>query len=230
MTESNKRGCCVNGKGSGVQEQQQRRRRRRSSVVVIGGAALASSSATSTSQRKSQIQREEIPLGQYQYQPKADKEFKRIWDFKREKNGQINGDLDPWDEAYFTRLMKSSAYSLDSLVVASYFPLTQCIEGLKVLVELLFGVTFRSIPLAPRESWHTDVLKMSLYHPKEVFASSLLAQSEKPVVGALYKSGGADSPKLSVVAKFKCRFNIYDSWDMHEEMITNLEEFYKTVF
>ncbi|KAF5959869.1 hypothetical protein HYC85_001078 [Camellia sinensis] len=99
--------------------------------------------------------------------PKADKEFKRIWDFKREKNGQINGDLDPWDEAYFTGLMKSSAYSLDSLVVASYFPLTQCIEGLKVLVELLFGVTFRSIPLAPGESWHTDVLKMSLYHPEE---------------------------------------------------------------
>ncbi|CAL5382194.1 unnamed protein product [Camellia sinensis] len=102
-------------------------------------------------------------------------------------------------------MMKSSAYSLDSLVVASYFPLTQCIEGLKVLVELLFGVTFRSIPLAPRESWHTDVLKMSLYHPEEVFASSLLAQSEKPVVGALYKSGGADSPKLSVVAKFKLK-------------------------
>ncbi|KAI8006871.1 Myosin-1 [Camellia lanceoleosa] len=99
--------------------------------------------------------------------------------------------------------MKSSAYSLDSLVIASYFPLTQCIEGLKVLVELLFGVTFRSIPLAPRESWHTDVLKMSLYHPDKVFASSLLTQSEKPVVGALYKSGGADSQKLSVAAKFK---------------------------
>lgn len=99
--------------------------------------------------------------------PKADKEFKRIWDFKREKNGQINGDLDPWDETYFTGLMKSSAYSLDSLVVASYFPLTQCIEGLKVLVELLFGVAFHSIPLAPGESWHTDVLKMSLYHPEE---------------------------------------------------------------
>ncbi|KAI8023048.1 Myosin-1 [Camellia lanceoleosa] len=99
--------------------------------------------------------------------------------------------------------MKSSAYSLDSLVVASYFPLTQCIEGLKVLVELLFGVTFCSIPLAPRESWHTNVLKMSLYHPEEVFASSLLAQSEKPVIGALYKSAEADSQKLSVAAKFK---------------------------
>ncbi|KAL6956412.1 mitochondrial intermediate peptidase [Sarracenia purpurea var. burkii] len=52
-------------------------------------------------------------------------------------------------------------------VVASYFPLQQCIEGLRVLVESLFGVTFRSVPLIPGESWHPDVLKMSLYHPEE---------------------------------------------------------------
>lgn len=53
-------------------------------------------------------------------------------------------------------------------VVASYFPLSQCIEGLKVLVESLFGATFRSIPLTPGESWHPDVIKMSLHHPEEV--------------------------------------------------------------
>jgi hypothetical protein len=53
-------------------------------------------------------------------------------------------------------------------VVASYFPLIQCIEGLKVLVESLFGATFHSIPLAPGESWHEDVLKLSLHHPEEV--------------------------------------------------------------
>lgn len=53
-------------------------------------------------------------------------------------------------------------------VVASYFPLPQCIEGLKMLVKSLFGVTFQNVPLAPGESWHPDVLKMSLYHPEEV--------------------------------------------------------------
>ncbi|KAL5721307.1 Myosin-1 [Ranunculus cassubicifolius] len=35
------------------------------------------------------------------------------------------------------------------------------------------------------------------------FASNLLAQTEKPVVGALHRSGGADSQKLSVATKFK---------------------------
>lgn len=54
-------------------------------------------------------------------------------------------------------------------VVASYFSLPQCIEGLKALVHSLFGATFQSVPLGHGESWHPDVLKMSLHHPDEVF-------------------------------------------------------------
>lgn len=100
-------------------------------------------------------------------QPKAVEEFKSIHDFKREKNGQQDIELEPWDEAYFTRSMKSSAYNLDFSVVASYFSLSQCIEGLKLLVESLFGVKFLNIPLTPGESWHPDVMKMALHHPNE---------------------------------------------------------------
>nr|XP_015877903.2 mitochondrial intermediate peptidase, mitochondrial isoform X2 [Ziziphus jujuba var. spinosa] len=99
--------------------------------------------------------------------PSADEEFKTIWNYKREKCGQTSGDLEPWDEAYYTAMMKSSAFNLDSSVVASYFPLHRCIEGLKVLVQSLFGATFCSVPLAPGESWHPNVLKMSLHHPEE---------------------------------------------------------------
>lgn len=72
-------------------------------------------------------------------------------------------------------------------VVASYFPLSQCIEGLKVLVESLFGATFYNIPLEPGESWHQDVLKMSLHHPGEVGTcrvSTVQILSRKPVFWA----------------------------------------------
>ncbi|PWA48558.1 zincin-like metalloprotease [Artemisia annua] len=99
--------------------------------------------------------------------PKAVEEFESMRDFKRRKNGQQDLQLEPWDEAFFTRSMKSSAYNLDFSVVASYFSLSQCIEGLKVLVESLFGMNFVDIPLAPGESWHPDVLKMALHHPDE---------------------------------------------------------------
>ncbi|GAB2265363.1 Mitochondrial intermediate peptidase [Dionaea muscipula] len=99
--------------------------------------------------------------------PKADEEFEKIWNFKRKHTGQIVEDLEPWDESYFTRIMKSCTYSLESSVVTSYFPLRQCIEGLKVLVESLFGITFRRVPSAPGESWHPDVIKLALHHPEE---------------------------------------------------------------
>ncbi|KAK6132192.1 hypothetical protein DH2020_034075 [Rehmannia glutinosa] len=99
--------------------------------------------------------------------PKAEEEFKKILDFKRAETGQSVKGLEPWDEPYFTRMMKSSAHNLDFSVVASYFSLPQCIEGLKVLAGSLFDVKFREIPLGPGESWHPDVLKLSLHHPDE---------------------------------------------------------------
>ncbi|XAR56040.1 Myosin ATPase, partial [Bertholletia excelsa] len=57
-----------------------------------------------------------------------------------------------------------------------------------------------------RDLLHLDLIELlsscACCLPK-IFASNLLAQSEKPVIGALHKSGGADSQKLSVATKFK---------------------------
>ncbi|KAF3455953.1 hypothetical protein FNV43_RR00596 [Rhamnella rubrinervis] len=57
-----------------------------------------------------------------------------------------------------------------------------------------------------RDLLHLDsiqLLSSCSCHLPQIFASNMLAQSEKPVVGPLYKSGGADSQKLSVATKFK---------------------------
>ncbi|KAJ1417003.1 Peptidase M3A/M3B catalytic domain [Sesbania bispinosa] len=101
---------------------------------------------------------------------KSKEELNLLTKFKREKCGQSDGDLRPWDEAYYTTMMKSSVCEFNHSVVASYFSLSNCIEGLKVLVQSLFGATFHSIPLAPGESWDPKVLKLSLHHPEEVFS------------------------------------------------------------
>ncbi|XP_051138147.1 mitochondrial intermediate peptidase, mitochondrial [Andrographis paniculata] len=98
---------------------------------------------------------------------KADEEFKKLLDFKRSTNGHFVEDLDPWDEPYFARLMKASAHNLDYSIAASYFSLPQCIEGLKVLAESLFGVKCHEVSLGRGESWHPDVVKLSLHHPDE---------------------------------------------------------------
>ncbi|PPS08975.1 hypothetical protein GOBAR_AA11665 [Gossypium barbadense] len=57
-----------------------------------------------------------------------------------------------------------------------------------------------------RDLLHLDsiqLLSSCLCHLPRIFASNMLNQSEKPVVGPLHKSGGADSQKLSVATKFK---------------------------
>ncbi|KAK1390224.1 Myosin-1 [Heracleum sosnowskyi] len=57
-----------------------------------------------------------------------------------------------------------------------------------------------------RDLLHSDTIKLlssCASHLPQAFASNLRTQAEKPVVGPLYKSGGADSQKLSVVSKFK---------------------------
>nr|VDC72088.1 unnamed protein product [Brassica rapa] len=57
-----------------------------------------------------------------------------------------------------------------------------------------------------RDLLHLDsiqLLSSCSCHLPQAFASSMLIQSEKPVVGPLYKAGGADSQRLSVATKFK---------------------------
>lgn len=57
-----------------------------------------------------------------------------------------------------------------------------------------------------RDLLHLDsieLLSSCSCHLPQIFASNMLSQSDKPVVGPLYKGGGADSQKLSVATKFK---------------------------
>uniref|UniRef100_A0A0D9WTE8 Peptidase M3A/M3B catalytic domain-containing protein n=1 Tax=Leersia perrieri TaxID=77586 RepID=A0A0D9WTE8_9ORYZ len=101
---------------------------------------------------------------------KADEELKSIQDFKRKICNEKSANLEPWDEDFFIGMMKSSVHSLDVSVIAAYFPLSQCLKGLNVLVESLFGAMFHQIPMGDGESWHPDVIKLSLHHPDEIVA------------------------------------------------------------
>lgn len=72
-----------------------------------------------------------------------------------------------------------------------------------------------------------ELLSSCSCHLPQIFASNMLIQSEKPVVGPLYKSGGADSQKLSVATKFKVRWSLLQvflycdliTWRVHLNVI-----------
>ncbi|KAJ7567508.1 hypothetical protein O6H91_02G150900 [Diphasiastrum complanatum] len=97
---------------------------------------------------------------------KVEEELMLLKSFKKQME---DGDstFNAWDEAYYTNLAKSQALNLNARVVASYFPLTQCMEGLKFTVRSLFGATFLQVPVARGETWHSDVQKWALEHPLE---------------------------------------------------------------
>ena len=88
-------------------------------------------------------------------------------------------------------------------IVASYFPLPQCIEGLKVLVNSLFGAMLHNVPMAPGESWHPDVLKMSLHHPEEVYTWKIFKSRFMNIVNHSNKSND-NSVGVCIIHIFSC--------------------------
>ncbi|KAI5066889.1 hypothetical protein GOP47_0017417 [Adiantum capillus-veneris] len=98
---------------------------------------------------------------------KADEELAMLVKFGQDSEGASFKGLNPWDEAYYMCLMKAGTYGLNAKVVASYFPLNQCIEGLKLITKSLFGAVLEEVRLARGESWHANVQKFRLYHPSE---------------------------------------------------------------
>ncbi|GKV33757.1 hypothetical protein SLEP1_g42220 [Rubroshorea leprosula] len=169
--------------------------------------------------------------------PKADEEIKKIRDLKREKSCQRYVDLEPWDETYYTAMMKSSACNLDPSVVAPYFPLPQCIKGLKVLVESLFGARFDSVPLARGETWHPSVLKMCLHHPEEgdlgyLYLDLYSRKGKYPGCASFAIKGGRriseteyQLPVVALVCNFSGSHDTSAVWLNHWEVETLFHEF-----
>ena len=51
--------------------------------------------------------------------------------------------------------------------VSSYLPLHQCLEGLNLLVQSLYGAKLVDVPMAPGESWAPDIKKIQVVHEDE---------------------------------------------------------------
>uniref|UniRef100_K3X1H8 Peptidase M3A/M3B catalytic domain-containing protein n=1 Tax=Globisporangium ultimum (strain ATCC 200006 / CBS 805.95 / DAOM BR144) TaxID=431595 RepID=K3X1H8_GLOUD len=67
-----------------------------------------------------------------------------------------------WDIPYYMGMLKAQKYRIDSRVIASYFPLERCLEGLHVLCSSLFGMELKSLPMGKSESWDSEVRKLAL--------------------------------------------------------------------
>ncbi|KAL3686148.1 hypothetical protein R1sor_004170 [Riccia sorocarpa] len=98
---------------------------------------------------------------------KADDDLKMVGEYRKQLEAGIDSSIQAWDEAYYFGLFKTRVHDLTATAVASYFPLTSCIEGLRVISQSLFNATFEQVPMGPNEAWHPDVQKLTLRHATE---------------------------------------------------------------
>jgi mitochondrial intermediate peptidase len=67
-----------------------------------------------------------------------------------------------WDLPYYMGMLKAQKCRIDSRVLASYFPLERCLDGLDIVCRELFGLELVPVPMEKHESWHPDVRKLAL--------------------------------------------------------------------
>jgi len=98
--------------------------------------------------------------------PVAEKEYRRVSDFAREKGADFA--LQSWDWLYYSEQLKDSLYKLNDEQLRPYFSLPRVIDGVFGLAGKLFGLTFRENREIP--VYHKDVQVFEVYFGEEFMA------------------------------------------------------------
>ena len=98
--------------------------------------------------------------------PVAEKEYRRVSDFAREKGADFA--LQSWDWLYYSEQLKDSLYKLNGEQLRPYFSLPRVIDGVFGLAGKLFGLTFRENREIP--VYHKDVQVFEVYFGEEFMA------------------------------------------------------------
>jgi peptidyl-dipeptidase Dcp len=83
---------------------------------------------------------------------KAAEEFERLAELAA--NDGLQGDLRPWDWWYYRERLLESAYELDESSVREHFEISRVRDGLFMLANKLWGLTFQRRPDLP--TWHMN--------------------------------------------------------------------------
>ncbi len=91
---------------------------------------------------------------------KAEREYAAL--LKRKQQDVPNApDVNAWERAYYSELVRKSSYDFDSQSVRPYFPFERVRQGLLDVTSKLFNVTYKPIPNAP--VWDPSVEAFEMY-------------------------------------------------------------------
>lgn len=106
--------------------------------------------------------------------PAAQKELKELQDF-------AGIDLQPWDIAYYSRLLQKQKHSLDEAEVKPYFEMNRTVDAAMGIIAQMFDIEFKSRQI---QAWDNNVRYYDVYRDGDVIAGLYLdlqtRESKKP--------------------------------------------------
>ena len=106
------------------------------------------------------------------------KDMETIARAKQHVEGRGSGPVEPWDLSFYTGILKARN-GFDTSEVATYFTIPNCIEGMKLLVKELFGITMKETAMSPEEVWDEAT-------PGESKVRKFMFSSEDGDLGTMY--------------------------------------------
>lgn len=164
--------------------------------------------------------------------PAAREEVKEVEEFARQQG--FKGKLERWDWSYYSEKLKNAKYSYNEEEIKPYFQLEKVIDGVFLLANKLYGLTFS--PNANIPVYHPDVKAYEVYDGSGRFMSVLYLDffpREGKSGGAWmtsfrsqYRENGKDiRPIVSIVTNFTKPTDKQPSLLTFYEFSTFLHEF-----
>ena len=95
--------------------------------------------------------------------PAALRELKELTEYAK-KNGFTEDVLQRWDASYYSEKLKKEKYSINDETLKPYFKLENVLDGLFLLTNKLYGLTFKESKTIP--VWHPDVKAYEIFDEK----------------------------------------------------------------
>ncbi|XP_044733789.1 mitochondrial intermediate peptidase, partial [Chrysoperla carnea] len=90
-----------------------------------------------------------------------------LYDFQLMQKSSNLSKINCWDVPYLNNKLKKDLLRIDHYEYAPYFSLGNCMEGLNMLMQSLYGIQLRNEETEPGELWSNDVYKLSVVHENE---------------------------------------------------------------
>ena len=147
----------------------------------------------------------------------------------------LEGELQPWDVAYYAEKLRRERYAYDAESLRPYFPVSKVLQGLFECATRLYGITFR--PRYGVDTWHKDVECFDVYDEfgakTGTFFVDLYAREGKrggawmdECQSRRYRSDGAlQLPVTYLVCNFTPPVGNRQSELTHDEVVTLFHEF-----